>query len=56
MLILQLMYYRADKVQNFSKILGEALHTDGIEDRQQKKHLFENDKQRIRAMNVLASH
>ena len=50
------MYYRDDKLQNFSKILSEALHTEGIEDRQQKKHLFENDKQRIRAMNVLASH
>lgn len=50
------MYYRDDKVYNFSKILAEALSSDSIEDRQQKKHLFENDKQRIRAMNVLAGH
>lgn len=50
------MYYRDDQVLNFSKILGEALHTEGIDDRQQKRHLFENEKVRIRAMNVLAGH
>ena len=50
------MYYRADQVQHFSKILSEALHSEGIDDRQQKRHLFENDKLRIKAMNVLAGH
>ena len=50
------MYYRADNIYIFSKILSEALHSDGIDDRQQKRHLFENEKMRIRAMNVLAGH
>ena len=36
--------------------MGEALHSEGIDDRQQKRHLFENEKQRIKAMNVLAGH
>jgi hypothetical protein len=36
--------------------LGEALHSESIDDRQQKRHLFDNEKQRIKAMNVLAGH
>ena len=50
------MYYRAGEVQKFSAILSEALREEGFDDRIRKRHLFENDGQRVRAMNVLAGH
>ena len=50
------MYYRNGQTQKFSSLLSEALREDGFEDRLQKRHLFENEKERIRAINVLAGH
>ena len=50
------MYYRAGEVQKFSAILSEALREEGFDDRIRRRHLFENDVQRVRAMNVLAGH
>lgn len=50
------MYYRQGYTEKFAKILSEALREEGFDDRIQKRHLFENEKQRIRAMNVLAGH
>jgi len=52
----QLMYYRAGQTANFSHVLSEALHEEDFEGRRQKRYLFENEKERIRAMNVLAGH
>ena len=50
------MYYRNGQTQKFSNLLSEALREDSFEDRMQKRHLFDNEKGRIRAMNVLAGH
>ena len=50
------MYYRAGKTANFSELLSEALRDEDFEGRRQKRYLFENEKERIRAMNVLAGH
>ena len=50
------MYYRAGEVQKFSKILSEALREEGFDDRIRTRHLRENEKERVRAMNVLAGH
>ena len=43
-------------MQKFSTILSEALHEEGFDDRIRKRHLFENEKERVRAVNVLAGH
>ena len=50
------MYYHAGEVQKFSSILSEALREESFEDRILKRHLFENEKERVRAANVLAGH
>lgn len=50
------MYYRSGQTENFSLLLGEALREEGFEGRMLKRHLFENEKERVRAMNVLAGH
>mgnify|MGYP001014051074 CR=1 FL=1 len=50
------MYYRAGKTASFSELLSEALRDEDFEGRRQKRYLFENEKERIRAMNVLAGH
>lgn len=50
------MYYRAGQTANFSALLSEALRDEDFEARRQKPHLFENEKERIRALNVLAGH
>jgi hypothetical protein len=36
--------------------LTEALREEGFDDRIQKRHLFENEAKRIKAMNALAGH
>ena len=50
------MYYRAGEVQKFSSILSEALREEGFDDKYRTRHLRENEKERVRAMNVLAGH
>ena len=55
-LSVQLMYYRNGETRKFSQLLGEALKDEGFDERFNKRHLFENEKQRIRALNVLAGH
>ena len=49
------MYYRTGQLKNFSSILSEALRDEGFE-AIHKRHLLENEKERLRAMNVLAGH
>jgi len=51
-----LMYYRSGQTANFSHLLSEALKDEDFEGRRQKRYLFENEKERIRALNVLAGH
>lgn len=50
------MYYRSGQTSNFSHLLSEALKEVPFEDRPQTQYLFENEKERIRALNVLAGH
>lgn len=50
------MYYRVGRTDAFQMILHEALKDEGFDYRIQKRHLFENEKQRVRAMNALAGH
>ena len=50
------MYYREGQLEKFSQLLGEALREEEFDSRIQKRHLFENEKERIRAINVLAGH
>ena len=50
------MYYRVGEVQKFSTLLQAALAENAFDDRIQRRHLYENEKQRIRALNVLAGH
>ena len=49
------MYYRTGQPKKFSSILSEALRDEGFE-AIHKRHLLENEKERLRAMNVLAGH
>jgi len=51
-----LMYYRNGRTDAFQMILSEALKDGGIDFRIVNKHLFDNEKQRIKAMNALAGH
>ena len=50
------MYYRENQISNFSELLSEAVRDEHAELRIHKLHLFENKKERIRAINTLAGH
>ena len=50
------MYYRKGQVVNFTEILSEALKEHDFDQRLQHKHLYDNNLQRVRALNILASH
>ena len=50
------MYYRRGEVSKFDRVLSDALTETGLEDRRERPHLYENEQQRIRAMNVYAGH
>ena len=50
------MYYRENQISNFSDLLSEAVRDENVELRIHKQHLFENTKERIRAINALAGH
>ena len=56
MCCMKLMYYRTGRIDAFQAILAEALKDEGFDQRIQKRHLFENEKKRIKAMNALAGH
>lgn len=49
-----LMYHRKGLTNNFALILDEALRDDL--DRMSHRHLYDDDRERIKAMNVLAGH
>ena len=49
------MYYRNNQLEQFSKIMTEALDDKGI-DRSEKMYLFEPQEERVKAINVFASH
>jgi hypothetical protein len=48
------MYYRIGRSDAFAMILKEALQDRGVDQRIIYKHLFQNEKQRLKAMNALA--